>query len=137
MSLLTATPKLHHVGVIQPDMEAAADYMAVFGHEEDYRGFVEVFSCWCIFLKAPEGQPAVELVVPEGGPLAKFNRRAGGLHHYAFETPDLAALQADFAARDIRMLESAPVKGAGNFLCNFISPIATRGVIVEYVQPLD
>ena len=46
------------------------------------------------------------------------------------------ALQADLAARDIPMLQPEPVKGAGDFLCNFVSPIATRGVLVEYVQPL-
>lgn len=60
-----------------------------------------------------------------------------GLHHYAFVTPDIVALQAEFAARDVRMLEDRPVKGAGNFLCNFVHPVSTRGVIVEYIQPLD
>lgn len=137
MTYLPAAPRLHHVGVIQPDMEAAEAYMALFNHEEDYRGYVEPFECWCIFLKAPAGNAAVELVVPTGGPLAKFNRGAGGLHHYAFETTDIRALQAELAERDVRMLEPEPVKGAGNFLCNFIHPIATRGVIVEYIQPLD
>lgn len=136
-SLLPSAPKLHHVGVIQPDMEAAEAYMKVFNHEEDYRGWVEPFQCWCIFLKAPAGEAAVELVIPEGGPLAKFNRGAGGLHHYAFLTDDIVALQKEFATRDVRMLEDAPVKGAGNFLCNFVHPIATRGVIVEYIQLLD
>lgn len=135
--ILPAAPKLHHVGVIQPDMQSAEDYMALFGHEEDYRGWVEPFSCWCIFLKAPPGNAAVELVVPEGGPLEKFNRGAGGLHHYAFETPDIAALQEALAARDVRMLEPEAVKGAGNFLCNFVHPVSTRGVIVEYIQPLS
>ena len=137
MSILPTTPKLHHVGVIQPDMEAAESYMKIFYHEEDYRGFVREFSCWCIFLKAPVGEAAVELLIPEGGPLAKFNRGVGGLHHYAFVTEDIVALQKEFAARDVQMLEATPVKGAGNFLCNFVHPIATRGVIVEYIQPLD
>ena len=72
----------------------------------------------------------------KGGPLEKFNRGAGGLHHYAFETPDIAALQEALAARDVRMLEPEAVKGAGNFLCNFVHPVSTRGVIVEYIQPL-
>jgi len=117
-------------------MEAAAHYMAVFGHEEDYRGYVDAFECWCLFLKAPSGQPAVELVVPEGGSLARFNRGAGGLHHYAYEVADIRRLQADFAARDMAMLQPAPVKGAGDFLCNFLSPVATRGVLVEFVQPI-
>ena len=131
-----APPRLHHVGVIQPDFDSAAEYMALFGHEEDYRGFVGPFSCWCVFLKAPPGQPAVELVIPEGGPLAKFNKGAGGLHHYAFETEDIRALQARLAAKGVRMLEPEPVKGAGNFLCNFLHPVSTRGLIVEYVQLL-
>ena len=111
--------------------------MALFGHEEDYRGYVPEFECWCLFLRpdAP-GAAAVELVVPTGGPLARFNKGAGGLHHYALETDDIRALQAELAARDIQMLRPEPVKGAGDFLCNFVSPIATRGVLIEYVQPL-
>jgi methylmalonyl-CoA/ethylmalonyl-CoA epimerase len=130
------TPKIHHVGVVVPDMEASENYMQIFGHSEDYRGYVAPFQCWCIFLKAPPGQPSVELIVPDGGPLARFNKGSGGIHHYAYETPDIAKLQRDLAARDIAMVESAAVKGAGNFLCNFINPIATRGVIVEFVQLL-
>jgi catechol 2,3-dioxygenase-like lactoylglutathione lyase family enzyme len=127
--------KLHHIGIVQPDMEAAEFFMSVFGHVEDYRGYVPEFECWCLFLKT-SGQPAIELVVPTGGSLAKFNRGAGGLHHFAYEVPDLLALQEAFAERDMKMLQPAPVKGAGNFLCNFLSPVVTRGVLVEYVQPL-
>jgi len=29
------------------------------------------------------------------------------------------------------------VKGAGDFICNFLSPIYTRGAIVEFVQLVD
>lgn len=115
-------------------MAAAEAYMEVFGHREAYRGEVPEFECWCLFLDPPPGQPAVELVVPTGGSLARFNRGAGGLHHYAIETPDLRALQAGFEARGMSMLRPEPVKGAGPFLCNFLSPVATRGVLVEYVQ---
>ncbi|WP_281932453.1 VOC family protein [Roseibium album] len=134
MSLLPTEPKVHHVGIVQPDMQSAENFMELFNHEEDYRGFVEAFSCWCIFLKAPANQTAIELVVPVGGPLAKFNKGTGGLHHYALQTDDIVGLQAELAGKDIRMLEDEPVKGAGNFLCNFVHPISTRGIIVEYVQ---
>lgn len=132
----TAAPRLHHVGVVQPDWDAARAFMELFGHVEDFRGYVPEFECWCLFCVALPDQPAVELVVPTGGSVARFNRGTGGLHHYAFETPDLRALQQDLAARDIAMTWPEPVKGAGDFLCNFLSPIATRGVIVEYVQIL-
>lgn len=133
---MPGTTRLHHIGIVVPDWQAAADYMAVFGHTEAHRGFVEAFSCWCLFCDAAPGQTTVELVIPEGGSLARFNKGAGGLHHHAFETPDLAALTADLAARGHAMLHEAPVKGAGNFICNFLSPMATRGPLVEFVQPL-
>ena len=136
VNLLKMPQKLHHVGIVQPDMAAAEAFMTLFDHTEDYRGYVEAFECWCIFCAAPEDGVAIELVVPTGGSLARFNRGAGGLHHYAFETEDIHALQCNLAERDVPMLLSEPVKGAGNFLCNFISPVATRGVLVEYVQLL-
>lgn len=133
---MTPPPKLHHVGIVKPDFAAAEAYMDLFGHQEDYRGFVEPFSCWCIFLKAPDGGTAVELVVPEGGPLAEFNPGIGGLHHYAYLTDDIAATQAGLAAKGVQMLNAEAVKGAGNFLCNFVHPFSTRGIIIEYIQPL-
>lgn len=137
MTTLDNSLRLHHVGIVQPDMDSALAYMALFGHTEDYRGYVEAFECWCLFCTAPDNGTAVELVVPTGGSLARFNRGAGGLHHYAFETPDIVALQKELATRDVTMLRETPVKGAGDFLCNFINPIATRGVLVEYVQPIE
>lgn len=135
--ILPEAPRIHHVGIVQPDMESAEEYMAVFGQAEAYRGYVPEFECWCIFLKAPPGEAAVELVVPTGGSLARFNRGAGGLHHYAYHTDDIVVLGAELASRDIFMLRPEPVKGAGNFLCNFVNPLFTRGILVEFVQPLD
>jgi len=117
-------------------MDSAQNFMRLFNHEEDYRGYVDIFQCWCIFLKAPKGATAIELVVPEGGQLAKFNKGAGGLHHYAYVTKDIVGLQAELEKKDMRMLEPKPVQGAGNFLCNFVHPISTRGIVVEYIQPL-
>jgi len=132
------TPKnfpLHHVGIVQPSEEDAQTFMAILGLEEDYRGFVPQWSALCIFTRREKGSP-IELVVPDGGPLARFNKGAGGLHHIAFEVPDLDALARDLAAQDMRLLEDTHVKGAGNFLCNFLSPVYTRGVTIEYVQLL-
>ncbi len=128
-------PRLHHVGVVQPDEDTVVDLMAVLGLHEEYRGYVPQFQALCIFARAAGGSQ-IEFVVPDGGPLLKFNKGAGGIHHLAFETPDLVALARDFEAQGLRMLEPEPVKGAGPFLCNFLLPSATRGVIVEYIQLL-
>jgi methylmalonyl-CoA/ethylmalonyl-CoA epimerase len=120
---------------VQPDVEAAETLMALLGLSEVSRGSVETFHALCIFTEAA-GRSPIEFVIPNGGPLERFNKGAGGLHHIAFEVPDLVALAQDFARRDMPMLEPKPIRGAGPFLCNFLLPSATRGIIVEYVQPI-
>ena len=128
-------PPLHHVGIVQPTEPEAMALMALLGLEEDYRGFVPQWSALCIFTKANGASP-IEFVVPDGGPLAKFNKGAGGLHHVALQVPDLDALARRLEAEGMKLLEPEHVKGAGNFLCNFLSPVYTRGLIVEFVQVL-
>ena len=132
---MTVRPPLHHVGIVQPTEPEAMALMALLGLEEDYRGFVPQWSALCIFTKANGASP-IEFVVPDGGPLAKFNKGAGGLHHVALQVPDLDALARRLEAEEMKLLEPEHVKGAGNFLCNFLSPVYTRGLIVEFVQVL-
>ncbi|HET6971104.1 MAG TPA: VOC family protein [Phenylobacterium sp.] len=130
-----ANAPMHHVGIVQPTEEDAAAMMAVLGLEEAYRGFVPEWQALCIFTH-PRGASPVEFVVPSGGPLVKFNKGAGGLHHIALEVPDLEQVARELAAQDMRLLEDKHVKGAGDFLCNFLSPLYTRGLTVEFVQVL-
>jgi len=130
------TPPLHHVGIVQPTEDDARAMMDLLGLEEDFRGFVPHWSALCIFTKAA-GRSPMEFVIPDGGPLARFNGGFGGLHHVALEVPDLRALAVKLLEQDIRLIEPEPVRGAGNFLCNFLSPVYTRGLTVEFVQVLD
>lgn len=134
---MLSNPPLHHVGIVQPDEEAVAMQMELLGLTELYRGYVPQFQALCIFTNAINGGSPIEFVVADGGSLTKFNKGAGGVHHIAFEVADIAALTDEFARKGMPMVEPVAVKGAGNFLCNFLGPIATRGVIVEYVQMLD
>ncbi len=129
------SPPLHHVGIVQPTEAEATAMMALLGLEEDFRGFVPQWSALCIFTKRLAGSP-VEFVIPDGGPLAKFNNGFGGLHHIALEVADLDEEARKLADADMKFLEPQHVKGAGNFLCNFLSPVYTRGLTVEYVQML-
>lgn len=132
---MTPNPPLHHVGIVQATEEDALTLMALMGLEEDYRGYVPQFHALCIFTKAVTGSP-IEFVIPDGGPLEKFNKGAGGLHHIALQVPDLDALQRGLEAEGMKLLEAQHVKGAGDFLCNFLSPVYTRGITIEFVQLL-
>jgi methylmalonyl-CoA/ethylmalonyl-CoA epimerase len=126
---------LHHVGIVQPTEADALQLMVLLGLEEDYRGFVPQWSALCIFTKAGQGSP-IEFVIPDGGPLERFNKGAGGLHHIALQVPSLDRLARALEEQDMKLLEAQHVKGAGNFLCNFLSPIYTRGITIEFVEVL-
>jgi len=132
---LFATYKLHHVGIVLPTLGDAAAFLASFDMIEDFRGFVEQWSCWCLFVKGADGA-LVELVVADDGPLKRFNKGIGGVHHLAYEVADIAAVSDELVQRGMMMLEPCAIPGAGNFLCNFIHPISTFGVQIELVQPL-
>lgn len=132
---LAMTASLHHVGIVQPSEARALSMMRLMDLEEDFRGYVPQFQALCIFTRA-QGRSPVEFVIPDGGALARFNPGVGGLHHIALETPDLRALMARFAAKGMPLLEPEPVKGAGDFLCNFLGPVHGRGVVIEFVELL-
>jgi methylmalonyl-CoA/ethylmalonyl-CoA epimerase len=127
--------KLHHVGVVLPSFEEADSFMKFMGFKEDFRGFVEHWSAWCIFTCGQAGT-TIELVVPKGGKLARFNKGLAGVHHFAFQVEDIADAQRWSEQQGMRMIEPKAIKGAGDFLCNFLSPASTRGIQIEFVQLL-
>jgi methylmalonyl-CoA/ethylmalonyl-CoA epimerase len=126
-------PILHHVGIVIPDEEEMAAMMQALGLTEDYRGYVPTFHALCVFTRATTGSP-VEFVVPDGGPLLKFNKGMGGMHHLAYVTDSLDQMAKTLEAKGARFLEAEHVRGAGPFRCNFLSPIYTRGLTIEYVE---
>jgi catechol 2,3-dioxygenase-like lactoylglutathione lyase family enzyme len=131
----TTGSHLHHVGVVVPSEQQARDMMRLLGLREAERGFVEQYRSLCVFTEG-KGSSPIEFVIPDGGPLTEFNRGIGGLHHVALEVDSLAELTAELGAQGISLLESEPVRGAGQFMCNFLDPVYTRGLIVEFVEPL-
>ena len=134
--LAPLAPILHHVGIVVPDSDEMALMMAALGLEEDYRGYVPQFHALCVFTKGNGASP-IEFVIPDGGPLLKFNKGMGGMHHLAYLVDSLDAKAAELAADGKKMLEPEHVQGAGRFLCNFLSPVYTRGLTIEYIQLQD
>jgi len=128
-------PFVHHVGIVMPRERVALSLIELLGYQEKYRGYVECWSALCIFTES-HGSVPMEFVIADSGPLKEWNRGAGGTHHVALAVEDLADRMRQLAERGIRMLEPEPVKGAGPFLCNFIDPASTRGVVIELVQVL-
>ena len=130
---MNSGPSLHHVGIIQPSEEYAKTLMTLLGLKEDYRGYVETWRALCIFTK-PEGATPIEFVIPNGGPLAKFNKGFGGLHHIALTVTSLDATRERVERQGMKLLNDVHVRGAGLFFCNFLSPIFTRSILVEFIE---
>ena len=128
-----ANLKIHHVGIIYNDMNKAEQFIKRFGLREEYRGYVDAYQAWCIFLE-PNGGSKIELIVPTGGNLAEFNNGKGGLHHIAFDVNDVEAVRAEYERQGVKLLEDKAVQGAGNIIVNFMRPGDGFGVLTEFVE---
>jgi methylmalonyl-CoA epimerase len=125
--------KLHHVGIVVQDLEQVEMMTSLLGLVAGRRTYVEEYEADCIFTEGDAS--AIEFIVPRGGKLARFNKGAGGLHHIAIEVDDLEALARRLATKGLELLEQRHVD-AGPIRINFLPPAHTRGVIVEFVQPV-
>ena len=125
--------QLHHVGLLMPSEEAAQQFMKLIGLEEDHRGYVPEYRALCIFARGNGASP-VELVIPQGGKLSEYKDGKPVIHHLAFAVEDLKAVQDEYAAKGMPLLDEQPVQGAGDFIVNFLKPRHTGGILVEFVQ---
>jgi methylmalonyl-CoA epimerase len=79
----------------------------------------------------------VELLEPlgaESGVGRFLQRRGSGLHHIAFQVPDLPAALQEFASQGFRLIDEKPRTGAGGHQVAFIHPASAGGVLWELVQ---
>lgn len=86
----------------------------------------------------PVGDTKLELLEPTSpdSTIAKFLASRGpGLHHVAYEVPDLRAALAEAAAEGLPLIDQEPRRGAGGKWIAFLHPKGTGGVLTELVQP--
>ncbi len=69
------------------------------------------------------------------GVIAKFIAKKGeGLHHIAFEVPDIQAEMERLKKEGFTLLNEAPKLGADNKWVCFVHPKDTNGVLIELCQ---
>ena len=126
--------RIHHVGIIVRDAEAAAEtYRKGLGLEvlgvEDYRGEATV-----ALLAA--GETLLHLIQPLRDDTiwaAALRDRGEGPHHVALEVADINGAIADVRAAGLRTLEDRPRRDPGGAFGVFLDP---RGgaTLIELVQ---
>lgn len=128
---MTDRPRIAHVGIAVPDLEAAlAFYRDVLGltpHPPETADGATILSL-------PFGESEVELLAPlrPDSPIGKFLAKRGpGIHHICYRVPDLdAALEACRAA-GYHLIDETPRIGAAGRRIAFVHPRATAGILLE------
>jgi len=128
--------RIHHVGIVVRDAEAAADaYQRGLDLEvlaiEDFRTEARV-----VFLRA--GETLLHLIQPlraDTPYAAALRERGEGAHHLALGVADLRAAISALAASGVGVLGD-PRRDAGDVMAVFLDPAATGGTLIELVQQI-
>ena len=71
------------------------------------------------------------------GVIAKFiDKKGEGMHHIAFEVPDILAEMERLKKEGFTLLNETPKKGADNKLVCFVHPKDCNGVLIELCQTI-
>jgi methylmalonyl-CoA/ethylmalonyl-CoA epimerase len=130
--------KIHHVGIVVPDLEKAMSFWRdLLGLTVVKTAVVQDQGVKAALLRAGESElELLEPIVPDNGVGKFLARRGGGLHHVCFETEDVHAELNRARTKGIQLIDQQPRPGLAGMIC-FLHPKATRGVLVEYAQPFQ
>ncbi len=83
------------------------------------------------------GQTKIELLEstdPEG-PIGKFlEKRGEGIHHIAFAVENIEERLREAEAAGVRLIDTAPRRGAEGLSIAFLHPKSTLGVLTEFCE---
>ncbi len=83
------------------------------------------------------GEIHIELLEPtsEESPIAGFLEKKGeGIHHIAYQTDDISSQLETARQHGCRLINEAPVEGAGGKQVAFLHPKSTFGVLTEFCE---
>ena len=131
--------RIDHVGVAVDDIDGAlALYRDAFGMQVAHREIVQEQGVEAVLLDV--GENHVELLAPLGPdtPVGKFlAKRGAGLHHVAYQVPDIEAALAALADAEVPLIDKRPRVGIRGALVAFLEPKGTGRVLTELVQPVE
>jgi methylmalonyl-CoA/ethylmalonyl-CoA epimerase len=130
-----AAKGIHHLGVAVDDLdEAISTYARLFGAELEGRETQEEQGVEAASLRV--GPNHVELLAALGAdtPVGRFlSRRGPGMHHVAYEVPDVAAAVHELSALGADVIDLEPRAGLDGQAVSFVHPDSVHGVLVEVI----
>jgi methylmalonyl-CoA epimerase len=129
--------RIDHIGVAVQEIEPALElYRDSFHLQLAHREVVEDQGVEAVLLDV--GENHVELLAPLGPetPIGRFLARQGpGLHHVAYQVPDIEATLAALRQAGLALIDEQPRTGIRGSRVAFMHPRATGGVLTEIVEP--
>jgi methylmalonyl-CoA/ethylmalonyl-CoA epimerase len=130
------TRGIHHLGVAVDDLdEAVTTYERVFGARLERRETVPDQGVEAASLRLGDGRVELLASLGEETPVGKFLAKRGpGMHHVAFEVPDVRRAIDELAAKGVELVDEQPRKGLFGLEVAFLHPDAVHGVLAELVR---
>jgi methylmalonyl-CoA/ethylmalonyl-CoA epimerase len=129
--------RIDHIGVAVEDLDAAiALHETTYGMALVHRETVTEQGVEAVLFDV--GENHVELLRPLAGdtPVGKFLAARGpGLHHVAYQVPDIEAVLEQLTAAGARLIDETPRTGIRSSRVAFVHPKSSGGVLTEIVQP--
>jgi methylmalonyl-CoA/ethylmalonyl-CoA epimerase len=126
---------VHHVAFAVSDLDAAVQtYERFFGARVELRDRMETEGVEAVYLRVGDGR--IELVTPlaDDTPVGRFLASRGpGMHHVAFEVPDIARAIEDLSASGAEVIDPEPRPGLAGREVAFVHPDSLHGVLAEVV----
>ncbi len=126
--------EIHHVGIATDEVTTVADLFASLldgarVHRETFSGldivFVDVGGTYVEFLEPVSNEGTIAQYLDAQGP---------GIHHVAFQTPDIDGALHRAEELGIGLIDETPRRGAWGHQVAFLEPSDTGGVLVEFVE---
>ena len=130
--------KLEHIGIAVADAQKAISVFTTLLNQEPYRTeIVESEQVKTIFFQAQTCKVELLEATSEQSVIHNFiTKRGEGLHHVAFEVPDILVAMEQLREKGVRLLNEHPKQGADNKLICFLHPKDTCGVLIELCQEI-
>lgn len=124
---------VEHIGVAVKSLEAAVPLFEKLLNTACYKTeLVGSENVNTAFFQTGESKlELLESTIPDGV-IARFIEKKGeGIHHIAFEVPDIYAEMERLKAAGFTLLNEEPKQGADNKLVCFLHPKNTNGILIE------
>ena len=130
--------KVEHIGIAVKDLKTSIPLFEALLDSTCYKTEkVESEQVETAFFLQNGGKIELVQSLESSGVIAKFiDKKGEGMHHIAFEVPDILAEMSRLKAAGFTLLNEVPKNGADNKLVCFVHPKDCNGVLIELCQGL-